>query len=155
MEKLIEKNSRRRKKTLNNMKSALGIILISAIFTTAVLGAFTIHMDSGSHIRCPIAAFQGNNCTNISNPLEFTISHISAILGISIGVIVPPIVFLLFAFGIFFAFFAFDSAPPRFRAFTYSQYTDGNRQNISQQKWLRWFSVLEKRDPSEFFAAKG
>ncbi len=136
------------------MKSALGIILISATITTIVLGGFMISHNSGNHIQCPISIFGSNDCANIINPFKFALSHINTIIGVSAGITVLPLVFLVLAISILFALFVSANAgPPRKSFFVYA-ITNENPQIASAQKLLCWLSVLEKRDPWEFSAAK-
>ncbi len=136
------------------MKSALGIILISATLTTIVLGGFMISHNSGNHIQCPTSIFGSNDCANIINPFKFAISHINTIIGISTGITVMPLLFLVLAMGALFALsVSYVTGPPQKSFFAYAV-SDENPRIISIQKWLSWLSVLEKRDPWEFSAAK-
>ncbi|MDO8664589.1 MAG: hypothetical protein Q7K44_03560 [Candidatus Liptonbacteria bacterium] len=136
------------------MKYALGIILISVTLTTIVLGGFMISHNSSNHIQCPISIFGSNNCANIINPFKFALSHINTIIGISTGITVMPLLFLVLAISMFFVL----SVPavaglPQKSFFAYAT-ADKNLRISSTQKWLGWLSVLEKRDPWEFSAAK-
>lgn len=137
------------------MKSALGIILISATLTTIVLGGFMISHNSGNHIQCPISIFGSNDCANIINPFKFAISHINTIVGISTGIIISPLIFLILAASMLFAILVFGASwPPQTNFFAYDGSANKNHQVASTQKWLSWLSVLEKRDPLVLSAAK-
>lgn len=136
------------------MKSALGIILISATLTTIVLGGFMISHNSGNHIQCPISIFGSNDCANIINPFKFAISHISTIISVSVGITVLPLVFLVLAISIIFALSVSATAGPPQKSFFAYAVTNENPQVTSARKWLGWLSVLEKRDPWEFSAVK-
>ena len=135
------------------MKSTLDIILIVATLAMAIGGAFTMLHVSGDHVRCPLAALAGNTCANIVDPFAFAISHMTALLGFFTGVIVRPVVSLALGFSALVAFsFLSVSGPPQLPLFARARSADGDRRNAAKQKWLRWFSVLEKRDPSLFYA---
>ena len=136
------------------MKPALGIILISATLTTIVLGGFMISHNSSNHIQCPISALTNNGCANIMNPFEFAISHINTIIGVSTGITVMPLLFLVLAIGALLALpVSYATGPPQKSFFAYAAARE-NPQVASAHKWLNWLSVLEKRDPWEFSAAK-
>ncbi len=137
------------------MKSALVIILISVTITTIILGGFMISHNSSNHIKCPISALTNNGCANIMNPFEFAISHIRTIIGISTGISILPFIFLILTASILFALFIYAaSEPPQKSFFAYAGSADENQPIASTQKLLDWLSVLEKRDPWEFSAAK-
>ncbi len=136
------------------MKSALGIILISATLTTIVLGGFMISHNSANHIQCPISIFGSNDCANIINPFKFAISHINTIIDISAGITVMPLLLLVLAISMVLALSIFTAAGPPQKSFFAYAVTHKNPYVASTQKWLSWFSVLEKRDPWEFSAAK-
>ncbi|GEM_PF-5381093 len=137
------------------MKSALGIILISATLTTIVFGGFMISHYSSNHTQCPISIFGSNNCADIVNPFEFAISHINTIIGVSTGIIASSLAFLALAASMFFAIFIYAiSEPPQKSFFVYASSVGKNSPIVSTQKWLDWLSVLEKRDPWKFSAAK-
>ncbi|MEK7630268.1 MAG: hypothetical protein AAB432_02730 [Patescibacteria group bacterium] len=138
------------------MRSALSIIIISAIATTAILGIFIMNHVMNNHVRCPIATFAGSDCMNIVNPFEFAATHINATLGFSAGTIVSPVIYSIFAFNMLFALFFLkitDPPKPRYSA-SYSQLANNNLLNIFKKKWLSWLYTLEKRDPSDPFAVK-
>lgn len=135
------------------MKSALSIILISATLTAIVFGGFMMYHDSNGHAQCPISALDGNNCANIINPFSQAVSHLASIINISTGIVVWPVVlFLILALGIFFNFST--GSPPQTSSSAYFEFNNGDRADIFKAKFLRWLSILGKRDPWEFSAAK-
>ena len=136
------------------MKSALGIILISATLTTAVLGGFMISHNSDNHIQCPIAALSNNGCANIMNPFEFAVSHIKTIIGISTGIYVSPLILLFLVISVLFALSVSAAASPPQKSFFARVVAYENPRVASTRKLLGWLSALEKRDPWEFSAAK-
>jgi len=136
------------------MKSALGIILISATLTTIVLGGFIISHNSDKHTECPIAALSNNGCANIMNPFEFAISHIKTIVGISMGISISPLILLSLVIITLFALSVFAAAGPPQKSFSAYVAAHENLQFASTPKLLGWLSVLEKRDPLIFTAAK-
>lgn len=136
------------------MKQALGIILISATLTTVVLGGFMISHNSSNHIQCPISIFGSNDCTNIINPFKFAVSHINTIIGVSAGVIISPLIFLVLALSMLFALYVPDGAGPPQKSFFARAVAYENPRIASTQKLLGWLSALEKRDPLIFPAAK-
>ena len=137
------------------MKRALGIILISATLATIVLGGFVVSHNSDNHTQCPIAALSNNGCPSIMNQFEFALSHIKTIVSISTGVVVLPFIFLILAASMLFILFVFGAPwSPQINFFTRNNLLNKNREIVSPQKWLSWLSVLEKRDPSIFAAAK-
>ena len=79
------------------MRTALGIILISVTLTTIVLGGFMISHNTENHIQCPISIFGSNDCANIINPFKFARSHVNTIIGASAGIVISPLIFLIFA----------------------------------------------------------
>ena len=147
---------KKRKVTWNKtMKSALGIILISATLTTIVFGGFMISHNSGNHIQCPISIFGSNNCANIINPFKFALSHINTIIGVSAGIIISPFLFFIFATSMLFSLFVFGALwPPQINFLRTSGYINENALTTSTQKWFSWLSVLEKRDPLVLSATK-
>ncbi|MDP3948846.1 MAG: hypothetical protein Q8Q17_02765 [bacterium] len=136
------------------MKSALGIIIISATLTTIVLGGFMISHNSSNHIQCPISIFGSNDCTNIINPFKFAVSHINTIIGISTGITVMPLIFLVLALSMLFTLYVPDGAGPPQKSFFARTVAYENPRIASTRKLLGWLSALEKRDPWEFSAAK-
>jgi len=136
------------------MRTALGILLISATLTTAVLGGFMISHNSSNHIQCPISIFGSNDCTNIINPFKFAVSHINTIIGISTGITVMPLIFLVLALSMLFALYVPNGASPPQKSFFARVVAYENPRVASTRKLLGWLSALEKRDPWEFSAVK-
>src|SRR3989344_7448496 len=125
------------------MRTALGIILISATLTTAVLGGFMISHNSDNHIQCPIAALSNNGCANIINPFEFAISHIKTIIGISTGIYVSPLILLFLVISILLALSVSATASPPQKSFFAHAAVYENPRVASTRKWLDWLSVFE------------
>jgi hypothetical protein len=137
------------------MKSALGIILISVTLTTIVLGGFMISHNTENHIQCPISIFGSNDCANIINPFKFALSHVNTIIGASAGIVISPLIFLIFAISMLLVLFVFGAVgPPQINFLRASGKSCENPSIASTQKWLNWLSVLEKRDPLVLSAAK-
>lgn len=133
----------------------LGIMLLSAVFTTIIFGGFMMWHDSNNHARCPISALalDGGDCANSINSFGLAISHLNAVLTVSTGIVVwPIIVSVIIALGIFLPFGA--KGPPRMHSFGYSERDGNGKTDIFRAKFLRWLSFFEKRDPLALAAAK-
>ncbi len=136
------------------MKATLSIILISATLATIIWGGFMMYSENG-HTHCPISALESKGCMNAMSPLMSALAHLNVVIGISTGVAVWPLLLLslMLAFGAFLSFAKENINLPANVLSARRLSYEANR-DYSQSKWLGWLSVLEKRDPSVFRAAK-
>lgn len=137
------------------MKYTLSVILISAAVSTIFWGGFMMH-DSNGHAHCPFSAMNNGGCMDAMDSLAGVLAHLSAIIGISNGVVVwPAILLIAFAFAALFAVFVFAAAKFPANIFLTRRVLEHKQNSIfSPGKLLGWLSILEKRDPSIFAAVK-
>lgn len=136
--------------TLNNfiIKSAIAAIVIIATVFVFVAGGFAMirMMDSGNHANC-LAAIPGQpDCAGIINSIQFALTHVDALISISLGIIGPSI-FLIFVLLIIIALF---------RTIIIAKFLLTLQKHLiiviykiarSIYKQRYWISLLEKRDP--------
>lgn len=138
------------------MKPTLAtIIMVMAILALAV-GSFAMArmMGPGDHPNC-LAAIPGSpRCFGGMDPFQFAVTHISALLGASLG-IAGSLAGMALALLMLLAWLAIPDAADA------SSTTAGHSRNFvegeteSAHKQRHWISLLEKRDPSLYCAVNG
>lgn len=130
------------------MKSTLATIIILTAILALVAGSFAmVKMDSGNHANC-LAAIPGSpKCIGGMDPLQFAITHINALLGLSLG-ITSSLSLALFASLVLLLWFAAPEISKTISGVSYYARVSNEGNTRSTYKQRHWISLLEKRDPS-------
>ncbi len=130
------------------MRSVLAIVIMVAAIFALVAGSFAmVNMGSGSHTNC-LAAIPGSpKCLGRMDLFQFAITHISTLLGISLGIVSPITAFLLAAFAVLVWIAVSNSFNLLLGSLGYSRVFI-EAEIGSARKQHHWISLLEKRDPS-------
>ena len=130
------------------MKSALATIIVLTAILALMAGSFAmINMGSGNHANC-LAAIPGSpKCIGGMDPLQFAITHINALLSVSLGITSSLVLALVSALMLLAWLVVPDASGLLPTTSNYSRiFVDGNARSVRKQR--HWISLLEKRDPS-------
>jgi hypothetical protein len=123
------------------------IIILTAVFALTVGSFAMVNMASGNHANC-LAAIPGSpKCVGSMDPIQFAITHISTLLGASLGVVSPLVISLLALLAVFAWFVVPDISNLLLAVSAYPRiFAETSLSSIHKQR--HWVSLLEKRDPS-------
>lgn len=133
------------------MKSFLTIATIAGFAAVMLFGAFLM-VHSATHSSCLPNLMGTSECQSV-NPLEYVRVHLGALEGLTSAI---PAFSMLAAFALAALLFYADkflSREPLLAPQRYSFHTKDSERRFIHRKFLKWFAIHEKRDPSLAFAA--
>lgn len=133
------------------MKSFLTAITIIGFAGVMLFGAFLM-VHSATHANCLPNLMGTSECQSV-NPLEYVRVHLGALEGLTNAI---PALGVLAAFAIAALSLltgAFVPRAPLLAPQRYNFYLKNSESRLVHRKFLKWFAIHEKRDPSLVFAA--
>ncbi len=133
------------------MKSIFTVIALAGFAGVMLFGSFLM-IHEASHASC-LPTLMGTNECQSANPLEYVRVHIGALERLTNAI---PAFSMLAAFAIIALLFyagAFALRKPLLASQKYQLHRWDSEPRSAHRKFLKWFAIHEKRDPSLAFAA--
>ncbi len=138
------------------MKSTIATVVILMSILALMAGGFVMsrRMSVGDHANCLVTTSGSSECIRGMDPFQSAITHVSALLNVSLGVMSSLVLtlfasFVLLSWRVQLAILDISSISPTVSRYS-KIFTEGAAGSIYKQR--RWISMHEKRDPSLFCA---